>query len=325
LKKCVLATLLLRGGRNNMPIKVLVVGGSGMLGSQIVSFLSTQDDLAVSTTVRTDELANAGAKQLPNVEWHKVALGTASDVELLKTVGDFDWIINAIGATNRAIDEQDFESVDNSVKINVGVPVALAKYADETDAQVLQIATDCVYSGANGPYNENALHDALDVYGKSKSLGEIPHSNMHHLRCSIIGPEPKERKFLLEWVLSQPQKAKLSGYSDHIWNGVTTLQFAKIAMGLMRSDTGVPKLQHLIPADVVTKAELLRIIALTYGRDDLIIEDHETGVRVDRSLKSIGLDQSKAMWTSAGYSHPPTISEMVLEQKNFNLQLNFEI
>ena len=65
-------------------------------------------------------------------------------------------------------------------------------------ARVLQIATDCVYSGAQGAYVETDLHDALDVYGKTKSLGECQEPNVYHLRCSIIGPEPKDFKFLIE-------------------------------------------------------------------------------------------------------------------------------
>ena len=49
-----------------------------------------------------------------------------------------------------------------------------------------------------GVYVETDLHDALDVYGKTKSLGECQEPNVYHLRCSIIGPEPKDFKFLIE-------------------------------------------------------------------------------------------------------------------------------
>jgi dTDP-4-dehydrorhamnose reductase len=308
----------------DMTINVLVLGGSGMLGSTVVSHLSTRPDFNVSTTVRTAKLAATGKLQVPAVEWHDFVLGADNDAESLKKIGHFDWIINCTGATNRAIDENSPESIGNAVNINVGIPIALTKYLEQNNTRVLQIATDCVYSGSTGAYVEHAPHDALDVYGKSKSLGEVPHEKMHYLRCSIIGPEPKERKFLLEWILAQPQGATLTGYSDHIWNGVTTLQFARVAGGIMSSKRATPDMHHLIPADVVTKAELLAIIAERYQRDDLDIQSQPTGTRVDRSLASNDAEENERMWSAAGYSGAPTISEMVSELNNFNLPLNFD-
>jgi dTDP-4-dehydrorhamnose reductase len=308
----------------NTKINVLVLGGSGMLGSMVVSYLSTRPEFNISTTVRSSNLAAIGEQQLPSVEWHKAVLGTDNDVASLTELGQFDWVINCTGATNRAIDESSPESIRNAVDINVGIPVVLTEFAEHNDTHVLQIATDCVYSGNTGAYVENAPHDALDVYGKSKSLGEVPHGKMHYLRCSIIGPEPKERKFLLEWVLAQPKNATLTGYSDHVWNGVTTLQFARIAGGIMSSKQTVPNMHHVIPADVVTKAELLAIIAEQYDRGDLDIQEQPTGTRVDRSLASNDVEENERIWISAGYSRPPTISEMIHELSDFDLPLNFD-
>jgi len=104
-------------------------------------------------------------------------------------------------------------------------------------AKVLQIATDCVYSGKTGNYDEAAKHDALDVYGKTKSLGEVNARHVLNIRCSIIGPELKGRLSLLEWFLSQPTGARVNGYAHHQWNGITTLQFAELCVMLMRGRT----------------------------------------------------------------------------------------
>ena len=82
----------------------------------------------------------------------------------------------------------------------------------------MQIATDCVYSGKKGSYNEDDLHDALDVYGKTKSLGEAQSPNLLNIRCSIIGPEQGKHVSLLEWFLTQEPGAKLQGFAHHHWN-----------------------------------------------------------------------------------------------------------
>ena len=39
--------------------------------------------------------------------------------------------------------------------------------------KIFQIATDCVFSGKIGGYNELSNHDDLDIYGVSKSMGEV--------------------------------------------------------------------------------------------------------------------------------------------------------
>ena len=92
------------------------------------------------------------------------------------------------------------------------LPHQLARKAESSGAKVIQIATDCVYSGKKGEYVESDEFDPLDVYGKTKSLGEVTSPGVYHLRCSIIGPEPKEHKFLLDWFLGQPKNARVNGY-----------------------------------------------------------------------------------------------------------------
>ena len=99
---------------------------------------------------------------------------------------------------------------------------------------MIQIATDCVYSGKTGGYNEDSLHDALDAYGKTKSLGEVRSSTFLNIRSSIIGPEINHKVLLLEWFLKQPKGAVLNGFSNHLWNGVTTLQFAELCLTIIK-------------------------------------------------------------------------------------------
>ena len=80
----------------------------------------------------------------------------------------------------------------------------MSEYTSKNNIKVIQIGTDCVYSGKKGLYSETDKHDPLDVYGKSKSLGEVFDGSALIIRCSIIGPEFKKQKsFLFEWFLNQ--------------------------------------------------------------------------------------------------------------------------
>src|SRR5215471_4727311 len=242
---------------------VLVLGGSGMLGSMVVDYLSKQDGIAITATVRSADLRTTMAEKYPRACWNVVDFAAGdTDSDLFKQ----DWVVNAIGITKPLIRDDNAAEIMRAIEINSRLPHRVGKEAEAHGARVLQIATDCVYSGAKGRYTETDPHDALDVYGKTKSLGECFLSSTQHLRCSIIGPEPKDFKFLIEWFRRQPSGAPVNGFTNHHWNGVTTLHFAKICHGFITADLPLTHLQHVVPTGLVTKAQMLRDFARAYGR-----------------------------------------------------------
>ena len=131
----------------------------------------------------------------------------------------------------------------------------------------------------------------MDVYGKTKSLGEVKSNNLLNLRCSIIGPEINDRLSLLEWFLSQIKGSKVNGYHHHYWNGVTTLQFAKFCEEIMLNDLfdtlrDVDNTIHLILNQTVSKFELLRIFNNVFQKDIEISGVSDIGEPINRTLKS---------------------------------------
>jgi dTDP-4-dehydrorhamnose reductase len=209
------------------------------------------------------------------------------------------------------------EQIDAAIAVNAVFPSRLARAAAARGIRVLQIATDCVYSGAKGMYLESDPHDALDVYGKTKSLGETFLPAAHHLRCSIIGPEPRTRKFLIEWFRRQPIKAEVSGFTNHRWNGVTTLHFAKLCAAIIGHDLTLGHAQHVVPSGTITKAKMLREFAHAYDRPDIVIRDTEAKTLVDRTLGTNQAAENAALWAAAGYSTPPTVEQMIAELSRF--------
>jgi dTDP-4-dehydrorhamnose reductase len=195
--------------------------------------------------------------------------------------------------------------------VNALFPHRLAEAAQAASCHVLQIATDCVYSGAKGNYQEPDPHDALDVYGKSKSLGEVKSEYMHHIRCSIIGPEPYTKVSLLEWFRGQAKSATVKGFTNHEWNGVTTLEFAKVCHGIIKSRMDVPGLHHLVPGSRITKGDLLECFAAAFNREDIRIEKAPAASVIDRTLTTRDEALNRKLWQSAGYVQPPSIPEMV--------------
>lgn len=279
--------------------RVLVLGGGGMLGSMVAAELGRTDDLDVVVSGRDGEHPFDARRDDPD--------------ELLDAVKPA-WIVNAIGIVKPRIDAASPASIEQAVDVNARFPQRLAQAAAARDARVVHAATDCVFSGRDGGYDEGAPHDADDVYGQSKSLGEAPDAHVVNLRCSIIGPEQvTPPRSLLGWLLSQPQGARLNGYTDHLWNGITTFHFARVCAGVVRGETTPGGTVHVVPRDVVTKADLLVMLAKAYGRDDLEIVPGPSPAPIDRSLATLEAERNEALWRAAGYDRPPTIESMVTE------------
>jgi dTDP-4-dehydrorhamnose reductase len=298
--------------------RVIVLGGSGMLGSMIADYLSRDSDLEVTATARTAELSASCRERLGEVTWQ---VFDAASPEVLESFYGDAWVINAIGIIKPLIHDDNASEVERAIRVNALFPHWLAQQAEGLGMRVLQIATDCVYSGSNGGYVEADAHDALDVYGKTKSLGEAYSRRLHHLRCSIIGPEPKNPKSLMEWFLGQPREASVNGFVNHNWNGVTTLHFAKLCQGVIKQDVALPHVQHVVPQGAVSKFELLKDFARCFGREDVKIKPTEAATIIDRTLATADEQLNRQLWAAAGYSEVPSVPQMLEELAQFNYRM----
>jgi dTDP-4-dehydrorhamnose reductase len=278
---------------------VLVLGTTGMLGSIVYDFLRRDSSLRVSGTTRDNP---SGSTRTLDAE--------GDDAIDLKGV---DWVVNCIGKIKPYTHDDNRDEVVRAIRVNSLFPMRLALAAERSGTRVIQIATDCVYSGRDGNYDEKAVHDATDVYGKTKSMGEVPSPNMFHIRCSIIGPEVKAFVSLLSWFLKQDATATLNGYRNHLWNGVTTLHFAKICGGIIKEQPKLPHVQHVIPSGDITKADLLRSFAREYNRKTVTIKDVDAPTVIDRRLRTSDSATNSALWKAAGYANAPTVEAMVHE------------
>ena len=301
--------------------KVKILGAGGMLGSMIVSELAKTENVSVTATVRDSKQAEILSSEVPGVEI------TTFDAEFPdeNLFEGGEWVINAIGVIKQYIKDENADDCRRALLVNSVFPHWLARAAADKGARVIQIATDCVYSGAKGQYVESDFHDALDVYGKTKSLGEAPLPTMTHLRCSIIGPEAAGRRSLLEWFLGQHEGAEVTGFTNHMWNGVTTLQFARLCLGIIRNpDLGASGMQHVVAREAMNKYDMLKAFAEGWGRDDVVIHSGEGGTAIDRTLATERPETNAALWRAAGYDQPPSVGEMIAELAAYDYRLKFD-
>ncbi len=280
--------------------KILVLGSTGMLGSAAVEALQEKGHEVITASRST------------GIKFDAVNLNT----EKLLTAASLrkgDFVINCVGLTKSRIDEASMASRSLSIKLNIDFPNDLAKAAEKLGVKIIQVATDCVFSGLAGGYSEGSAHDPLDVYGKTKSLGETPSPNVMHLRCSLIGPEVGRSSLFFEWVRQQPINAQIDGYTNHLWNGLSSRAFGKVVSGIISEELFKPNVQHLVPSNEVTKDELVRLELSALGRGDVQVTSTEGEHPIDRTLATDRTGFNTQLFLAAGYKKIPTIEEMVLE------------
>jgi dTDP-4-dehydrorhamnose reductase len=286
--------------------KIALLGSTGMIGNGLAQLLSIED-------IQVTEFNRAGKSVNFKNHSSQMTLNHSNLDESILRLANFDYIINSIGLIRHKIDEENVDDVLEAETINSSFPTKLDQYAFTQGIRVIQIGTDCVYSGSKGDYVENDPTDPVDIYGRSKAQGESSLKATMNLRVSVIGKELHSQTELMEWVLHQPFKEILNGYVNHTWSGVTPLQLSKIIRGIVSKDLFQPGTQHLVPANKVSKYELIKVIASYISERELEIKEVRTALTVDRSLSTLNQSRNMALWSNAGYDQLPAIQDMIAE------------
>lgn len=260
-------------------MKILILGVTGMLGHKLFNLFSRNEDFDVYGTARsidglTERFSQASLKHI------KANIDGENMESLLRTVVHIkpDLVMNCIGIIKQLPIAGDHQKV---LAVNSLLPHRLVLVCQATGARLIQFSTDCVFNGRKGNYTENDIPDATDLYGRSKSLGEIRYPNCLTLRVPVIGHELKGKCGLVEWFLAQEGKVK--GYTNVIFSGFPTTEIERILREYVIPNHSLEGLYH-VSAKPISKYELLKIIAEKYGKR-IGIEpwDHLT---CDRSLNS---------------------------------------
>ena len=286
--------------------KVLVLGSSGMLGSTVVKVFTKMNFIVTESN-------RDGIPIVAGNNCRRLDVNNQEIEAFFQEHSDYDFVVNCVGLIKQKIVEGSPDDVFDSIKINAILPLRLDDASSRFKFRLIQIGTDCVFSGRKGFYTEDDEKDPIDVYGYSKALGECGLKNTMILRCSIIGRELRSKFSLLEWVLGLPTNARVNGFSNHLWNGITTLQFAKICAGVIQKEIFESGIFHVVPEAYVSKLDLIRLIAKYFHRTDLNIESYLDEDGINRTLRTLSGSKLEVLWKSAGYSEIPSVEGMIKE------------
>lgn len=281
-----------------MKKKIMVLGSRGMLGHQVVLFLKTQQekyfllDVARSPFTENTILVDASDMQ---------------ELELVLRSHQPDIVINCIGV----LVKQSKNNPAMAIQLNAYLPCRVASIINDWSGKLIQISTDCVFSGNSGGYYEEDIPDGRDVYALTKILGEQIGDENLVIRTSIIGPELKaDGTGLFHWFMMQ--KGEVDGYSKVFWNGLTTPHLAKIIFQAIEEKwSGIHHIGHELP---ISKYHLLGSIKLIMNKKDVEINEENTYTS-DKSLRT--------MWSSRAVSIPDYFQ--MLQEMRESMVSNMEL
>lgn len=249
-----------------------------MLGHKLVQ--KWQDRFDLWTTVRGvhADYAKYGffkrQKLIENTDIENIS-ALEKSVEKLKP----DVLVNAVGIIKQI---PSAKNVIKTLTVNSIFPHQLAEISNRCGARLITISTDCVFSGKTGGYAEADVSDAADLYGKSKSLGEVAADNCLTLRTSIIGRELNTAHGLIEWFLNNRGKT-VKGYRRAVFSGFPTLMLADIIADLIENQAELNGLFH-VSSEPINKFDLLKLVNEAY-QTNIEIEPFDD-FEIDRSLDS---------------------------------------
>lgn len=281
-------------------MRILILGGDGMLGHRLLAEFEGGHDTAV--TLRGPFKRYAAFPILSSGKcFCEVDALDFGSIERAVRAFEPEVVINAIGIVKQRDDADDRRL---AIEINALLPHRLATLCRERGARLIHVSTDCVFSGRRGLYNEADNADAEDVYGRTKFLGEVASTGCLTLRTSIIGRELSRKRGLLEWLMAQ--HGEIRGFTRAVFSGLTTHEFGRVVRMLVERHPEAHGLYH-VASRPIDKFSLLVAIKDAFELPVQIVP--QDGVVVDRSLDGSLFNQT--------YNYePPSWDRMVTELRD---------
>jgi dTDP-4-dehydrorhamnose reductase len=242
---------------------ILIVGGSGFLGSELIRQART----AGHTTVAT--YATAPGRSSPTA-WCPLDLRDAGRTDAVMADVNPAVVINA--SSGRA-----------DWAVTAEGPLQLAIVAAKHGTRMVHVSSDAVFSGAGRVhYDESALPDPVTPYGAAKAAAETGVLAVHPkavvARTSlIIGHGRSEHEQLVHQLAVGTVDGAL--FTDDIRCPVHVSDLAAALLEL--ASGGAAGIRHLAGTDALSRHELGTLIA---RRDGLDASCLPTGLRADSTV-----------------------------------------
>jgi dTDP-4-dehydrorhamnose reductase len=264
---------------------VLVVGGSGLVGSNLMRLLEEQG----AETVGTYHSRRNG-KALRRLDLADDA-AVASLIEELRPTVVF--LAGGFASVDRAE-----ENPAAAHAVNEGGTRSVARAAETAGARLVFYSTDYIFDGASGPYSEDQPSSPISVYGQTKvgaetAISETLNDHLIIRTTAVFGWSPTSPNFAMHVWNRLSEGEELRVPSDQVTTPTLADYLAAVSLQLVEAD--VQGTVNVVGADRLSRAEFARVLARTFALDpDLVapVPTAELGQAAPRPLRG-GLSTSR--------------------------------
>jgi len=287
-------------------MRLLILGGGGMLGHRL--WLAARERSDAWVTLR-GTLSEQPGQHLFDPD-RSIERVDALDPDRLChafAVARPDVVVNCIGVVKQL---RSAHEPLVAIPINALLPHRLAALCAATGARLVQVSTDCVFSGKRGRYTEADSPDPVDLYGRTKLLGEVVGPPHVTFRTSMVGRELGRAMGLFEWFLSQRQS--VIGYRRAVFSGLTTRALASALLDLAIEQPALTGLYHLAAEPIDKYSLLVKLRDALELSIDIVPDD---AVQIDRTLDATKLREAVG-WTPPSWD--VMLAAFAVEQSTYS-------
>ena len=280
-------------------MKLLVIGGSGLLGYKVAKMASNEHETFLTYNYRSIQVEGCTALKLDKCDRKAV-------FELLEKIKP-DVVIDTAALHNVDYCETHPEE---AWKVNVEGTRNVAEACKKVGAKIIFISTDYVFDGTKGYYTEEDTPNPLSYYAKTKLEAEktIQSLDVNYIiaRPSVIyGWNPNEVSGLksssgksvnfVVWALQKLEKGEeIKAVTDQYSSPTLADNLAEALLVMASSEK--QGIYHTAGKDCVNRYEFTLKIAEVFGLDKSLIKPVTSEIfkQVAKRPKKCCLDVSKA-------------------------------
>jgi dTDP-4-dehydrorhamnose reductase len=245
-------------------VRILVTGGSGMLGHCLLRVAQRRHE--VWGSYHTHRV------HLPGCSTFSLDITKAAAVRAQLTSIRPDVVIHTAALTD--VDECE-RSPNKARQVNSDGTLIAAKLTEELGARFVYISTDYVFGGGTGDYREEDSAAPVNEYGKTKIAAEA-YTRQHCssaliIRTTMYGLKLPPKIGMMEALVSALQSGKpLARFTDQYFTPVYTGQLSEIILRLI--ELGVTGLFHVGGPEKISRYEFSRRVAKLFAAGRARIE-----------------------------------------------------